>query len=47
MLIRVEAAGVNFMDLKRRKGMPYDPPTPPPFVPGPRSPAPSPRSAKG
>ncbi|SNY24593.1 quinone oxidoreductase family protein [Paractinoplanes atraurantiacus] len=34
VLIRVEAAGVNFMDLMRRKGMPFDIPTPLPFVPG-------------
>lgn len=34
VLIRVEAAGVNFMDLMRRKGMPFDIPTPLPFVLG-------------
>ncbi|WP_305784396.1 quinone oxidoreductase family protein [Symbioplanes lichenis] len=34
VLIRVEAAGVNFMDIMRRKGLPFDVPTPLPFVPG-------------
>jgi NADPH2:quinone reductase len=34
VLIRVEAAGVNFMDLVRTKGMPFDIPTPLPYVPG-------------
>ncbi|MBL7259321.1 quinone oxidoreductase family protein [Paractinoplanes lichenicola] len=33
-LVRVEAAGVNFMDVLRRKGVPFDMPTPLPFVPG-------------
>src|SRR4051812_46306222 len=33
-LIRVEAAAVNFMDLMRVKGLPFDVPTPLPFVPG-------------
>jgi NADPH:quinone reductase len=33
-LIRVEAAGVNFMDLMRVKGLPFDIPTPLPYVPG-------------
>ncbi|MCS7482532.1 zinc-binding alcohol dehydrogenase family protein [Umezawaea endophytica] len=34
VVIRVEAAGVNFMDIMRRKGVPFDLPTPLPFVPG-------------
>ncbi|AGZ40651.1 quinone oxidoreductase family protein [Actinoplanes friuliensis] len=34
VLIRVEAAAVNFMDLMRVKGLPFDVPTPLPFVPG-------------
>ncbi|MBM2623887.1 zinc-binding dehydrogenase [Actinoplanes sp. LDG1-06] len=34
VLVRVEAAGVNFMDIYRRKGLPFDIPTPLPFVPG-------------
>jgi NADPH:quinone reductase len=33
-LIRVEASAVNFMDLMRVKGLPFDVPTPLPFVPG-------------
>ncbi|MFG1928066.1 zinc-binding alcohol dehydrogenase family protein [Cryptosporangium sp. NPDC048952] len=33
-LIRVEAAAVNFMDLMRVRGLPFDVPTPLPFVPG-------------
>ncbi|GLY30741.1 hypothetical protein Kisp02_41060 [Kineosporia sp. NBRC 101731] len=33
-LVRVQAAAVNFMDLLRVKGLPFDIPTPLPFTPG-------------
>ena len=34
VLIRVEAASVNFADAVRRRGDPYPYPSPPPFIPG-------------
>ena len=34
ILIRVEAAGVNYADTMRRNGDPYAEPSPTPYVPG-------------
>lgn len=34
VMIRVEAAGVNFADIMRRRNMPYPYPSDPPFTPG-------------
>ncbi len=34
ILIRVEAVGVNFADVLRRRGDPYPEPSPTPFTPG-------------
>jgi NADPH2:quinone reductase len=34
VLIRVEAAGINFADTMRRRGAPYPEPSPLPFIPG-------------
>jgi NADPH2:quinone reductase len=34
ILIRVEAAGINYADTMRRNGDPYAEPSPPPYVPG-------------
>ena len=34
VLVRIEAAGVNFADTMRRRGDPYPEPSPLPFIPG-------------